>query len=139
MASHKPGDNIAWKAPDGAVLEGTVVFAHDDGVLRVRKKGASEDVRIKALSITNSTPYSNGRQKAETYLNQRMKDAGVRVENAARSKKFGRYEFVTKDNSRSDKGSYVEWEVYRDGSIIAEGDASDDAAALRQARAEVGF
>ena len=34
-----------------------------------------------AKAYTNSTPYSNGRQKAETYLNQRMKDAGVKVEN----------------------------------------------------------
>ena len=31
--------------------------------------------------VANSAPYSNGRMKAETYLNQKMAEAGVKVEN----------------------------------------------------------
>lgn len=47
--------------------------------LRMLEKRSDEWLR---QCIQNSAPYSNGRAKAETYLNQKMQDAGVRVENA---------------------------------------------------------
>lgn len=39
---------------------------------------------VSSLKITNSAPYTNGRSKAEAYLNQKMESVGVKVENGLR-------------------------------------------------------
>jgi hypothetical protein len=47
-------------------------------VVKILHNTGKEEV----VKIKNSVPFSNGRAKAETYLNQKMKDAGMKVVNA---------------------------------------------------------
>lgn len=79
----KKGDRVSVKgakkydalSPD--TVPGTVLFIHSDGKVAVRV--GSGQMNVLPQDIVNA--YSNGRQKAETYLNQKMAEAGVRVEN----------------------------------------------------------
>lgn len=79
----KKGDRVSVKgakkydalSPD--TVSGEVLFVHPDGKVAVRV--GSGQMNVLPQDIVNS--YSNGRQKAETYLNQKMAEAGVRVEN----------------------------------------------------------
>lgn len=79
----KKGDRVSVKgakkydalSPD--TVSGEVLFVHPDGKVAVRV--GSGQMNVLPQDIVNA--YSNGRQKAETYLNQKMKDAGMKVEN----------------------------------------------------------
>ena len=80
----KKGDRVSVKgakkydalSPD--TVSGEVLFVHPDGKVAVRV--GSGQMNVLPQDIVNA--YSNGRQKAETYLNQKMAEAGVKVENA---------------------------------------------------------
>ena len=66
--------NQEFKSPKtGPTYEGGLT-----ATLRMLEKQSDDWLR---QYIQNSTSYSNGRAKAETYLNQKMKEAGVKVEN----------------------------------------------------------
>lgn len=81
----KKGDRVSVKgakkydalSPD--TVSGEVLFVHPDGKVAVRV--GSGQMNVLPQDIVNA--YSNGRQKAETYLNQKMAEAGVKVENIA--------------------------------------------------------
>ena len=86
----KKGDRVSVKgakkydalSPD--TVAGTVLFIHPDGKVAVQV--GSGQMNVLPQDIVNA--YSNGRMKAETYLNQKMAEAGVKVENASPGGKF---------------------------------------------------
>jgi len=81
----KKGDRVSVKgakkydalSPD--TVSGEVLFVHPDGKVAVRV--GSGQMNVLPQDIVNA--YSNGRSKATTYLNQRMQNVGVRVENGS--------------------------------------------------------
>jgi translation initiation factor IF-1 len=84
----KKGDRVSVKgakkydalSPD--TVSGEVLFVHPDGKVAVRV--GSGQMNVLPQDIVNA--YSNGRQKAETYLNSRAQAVGV--ENASPGAKF---------------------------------------------------
>lgn len=75
---HKKGDKVTFTSPDGTVCTGTVIFVHDDGVLKVKRDGGPE-VLVKASQVQNS--FANGRLKATNEINNKLMNAGIKVEN----------------------------------------------------------
>jgi len=79
----KKGDRVSVKgakkydalSPD--TVSGEVLFVHPDGKVAVRV--GSGQMNVLPQDIVNA--YTNGRAKAETYLNQKMAEVGVKVKN----------------------------------------------------------
>lgn len=82
----KKGDRVSVKgakkydalSPD--TVAGTVLFIHPDGKVAVQV--GSGQMNVLPQDIVNSSPFANGRAKAEAYLNSRAEACGVRVENS---------------------------------------------------------
>ena len=78
------GSLVKIKTPYGKTITGEVVELTGGGIKvqdPVDKKQFYVVQESSVLDYTNS--FQNGRQKAETYLNQKMAEAGVEVENIA--------------------------------------------------------
>lgn len=78
---YKVGDRVTFKAPSGIVTQTIIRRADRNGVERYETDSGAffwpdDEGRPKPTQS-----FSNGRSRAEAYLNQKMKEIGVRVEN----------------------------------------------------------
>jgi hypothetical protein len=90
---------------------------------------------IKSAKSKGASFFKNGADRARLEIQNKLSERGFKVENGrdVETVNVGSYKVVIKD----DLNGGVEWQAFRNGQLMAEGDASDKSAAVRDAKKQL--
>lgn len=80
----KVGDTVTIKEPYGKIVTGKIVEASGHSI-KVADPVDKKQFYVVSPSAIQNSAFPNGQSKAHTIINQKMQNAGLKVENAGKS------------------------------------------------------